>query len=396
VKILMFTHALYRIGTWYRVFNLASVLVRRGHSVCIAKMGTQRLVPHESTEDGVAILELPRFWGSSLFYQGTRTPGDIAGRIAVQALRRYDVVHAFTHHLNSLLPALIGRHLRRSAVVLGDRDDLWADGGLLGRPDAGGAVAKASYRFHAWTEQNMARWLGATTVVSEDLLERVLKTGVDPRRVRKVINGCPTERIHPGDRVVARTALGLPQDRQILLFIGVGQYDVDLILDSLRHLRQTQPGSPPPLTLLVGPHEDSMRRWAEERGVSNDVIATGFKKDHELPAYLHAADIGLLPFADKPLNRARFPIKIGDYLAAGLPILTNRVGEMGRIVSEEDVGEATAPDIASYAAGLSRMLSDQGRLEVWRGRARAAAERMSWEAVGRELEGFYIELGAPA
>jgi glycosyltransferase involved in cell wall biosynthesis len=394
VNILMFTHAMYRIGTWYRVFNLASVLVRRGHSVCIAKAGTQRLLPHESTEDGVSILELPRFWGSSLFYQGTRMPIDIAGRIALQVLRRYDVVHAFTHHLNSLLPALIGHHLRRNTLVLGDRDDLWADGGLLGSADQGGAVAQASYRFHAWTEHNMARWLGTMTVVSEDLLERVLKTGVDPRRVRKVINGCPTERIHPGDRAAARARLGLPQDRRILLFIGVGQYDVDLVMDTLRHLRKSQPSSPPPLTLLVGPHEDAMRRWAEERGVSTDVIATGFKKDHELPSYLHAADIGLLPFADKPLNRARFPIKIGDYLAAGLPILTNQVGEMGRIVSEEDVGEATAPDPESYAAGLSRMLSDQGRLDVWRQRARAAAERMSWDAVGRELEAFYVELGA--
>jgi glycosyltransferase involved in cell wall biosynthesis len=392
MKILMLTHAMFRIGTWYRVRDLGTALVRLGHSVRVAKAGMQRLVPRESIEDGLSIVELPRLWGSSWFYQGTRMPVDIAGRLAMEVFGRYDVVHAFTHHLNCLLPAALGSRLLPKTLVVGDRDDLWADGGLLGNPDGGTAMGKLSYRFHGWTERNMARWLPAMTVVSEDLRARVLSAGADPRRVRKVMNGCPVDRIRPGDRQAARRALGLPEDRRILLFIGVGQYDVDLVLDALRVLRAQSPDAPVPLAILVGPHEESIRHWAEARGLGSDVIATGFKKDHEIPPYLHAADVGLLPFADKPLNWARFPIKIGDYLAAGLPILTNDVGEMGRIVREEDVGEVTAPDAAAYAAGMLRLLSDQPRLDACRARARPAAERLSWDAMARELESFYAEL----
>lgn len=388
----MFTHALFRIGTWYRVLNLASVLARRGHTVRIAKAGTQRLLPRETVEDGVSIVELPRLWGSSWFDQGTRMPADIVGRVLLESVGHYDVVHAFTHHLNCLLPAVVGRGLLRKTAVVGDRDDLWADGGLLGAVGDRTGLAKLSYRFHGWSERNMARWLPAMTVVSEDLRSRALAEGAHPNQVRKIMNGCPVDRIVPGDQVAARRALALPIDRQILLFVGVGQYDVDLVLDALAALRERWPTGPRPLTLFVGPHEDSIRRWAQERSVEADVIATGFKKDHELPSYLHAADVGLLPFADKPLNWARFPIKIGDYLAAGLPILTNAVGEMGRIVAEEHVGEVTAPNAPAYAAGLLRLLSDPARLADCRSRARPAAERLSWDAMGRELESFYDEL----
>ncbi len=171
MDILMFTHVMNRIGTWYRVFNLAAGLVRRGHSVRIAKVGLQRLVPEEKIEDGVSILELPRLWGSSLFHQSTRMPLDITARFAMQLFHRYDVVHAFSHHLNALLPALLGSRSGRGATVLGDRDDLWSEGGLLGAPERPGLLARADYRFHRWTEYNMARWLGTMTVVSDDLDE---------------------------------------------------------------------------------------------------------------------------------------------------------------------------------------------------------------------------------
>src|SRR5581483_11077098 len=174
-----------------------------------------------TVEDGVAVLEVPRLWGSSLFDPATRMPYDIATRIGVQADHRFDVVHWFTHHLNSLLPPLAGSWLRRGSVVVGYRDDLWTEGGLMGPPGGRPWLERMSYRFHQWTELNMSRWLGNMTVVSDDLMQRVLQSGVSPSRVRKVMNGCPVDRIVPGDRAAARAALGLAQDRRIALFVGV-------------------------------------------------------------------------------------------------------------------------------------------------------------------------------
>jgi glycosyltransferase involved in cell wall biosynthesis len=393
MKVLMFTSVIDRVGTWYRAFNLAAALTRRGHTVTLVKGGTQRLIPRRQVEAGVEIWNLPRLWGSSFFHRGTRMPWDIVERASFQVFGHHDVAHAFTHHLNSMLPALAGRWLRPRTLVLGDRDDLWADGGLYGDGSGRSLVGALDYRFHSWTERGMGRWFHGMTVASDDLMRRVCADGAAPANVRKIINGCPIERIRPGDRRAARDKLGLPGDRPILLFIGVGQYDVDLILASLRLLKQSSP-SLAPLTFLVGPNQELLRKLVAEDGLSEDVIATGFLSDEAIVPYLHAADVGLLPFADKPLNWARYPIKIGDYLAAGLPVITNFVGEMGRIVRTEQVGLATDSSPAAYAAGIVQMLSDPEALAGFRSRARPAAERMSWDAAGVDLERFYLDLGA--
>jgi glycosyltransferase involved in cell wall biosynthesis len=392
MNILMYTSLIDRVGTWYRAFNLAAALTRRGHRLTLIKGGTQRLVPRRQVEDGVAIWDFPRFWGSSFFHRGTRMPWDIVERIAFSAFEHYDVVHAFTHHLNSMLPALAGKWLRPSTLVLADRDDLWADGGLYGDGSGRSFVGQLDYRFHSWTERGMGRWFDSMTVASDDLMQRAVADGASPDRVRKIINGCPVERIRPGDRRAAREALGLPLDRAILLFVGVGQYDVDLVLAALRLLKRTSPDVAMPLTYLVGPNREHLEKLVADDGLSADIVATGFLSDAQIVPYLQAADVGLLPFADKALNRARFPIKIGDYLAAGLPVLTNFVGEMGRIVRDEQVGLATDANAQAYATGMVQMLSDPEVLAGFRSRARLAAEQMSWDAVGGDLEQAYLDL----
>jgi glycosyltransferase involved in cell wall biosynthesis len=306
----------------------------------------------------------------------------------------YDVVHAFTHHLNSLLPAVLARWVRPGALTIGDRDDLWADGGLYGDGSQLSGLAGLDFRFHSWTERSMGRWFDAMTVVSDDLSRRVIASGIDPLRVRKVINGCPTDRITPGDQQAARAELGLPADRAIAVFVGVGQYDVDLVFGALLELRKAHPDLPRPLTVFIGPNDEWLRGLAAERGLADEILATGMLTDAQILPYLRAADLGLLPFADKPLNWARFPIKIGDYLAAGLPVLTNDVGEMGRIVRETQSGLATAPDAPSYAAGLATLLADRPGLARYRRAAIEAAQKLGWDAIGGELESFYLELGA--
>jgi glycosyltransferase involved in cell wall biosynthesis len=68
------------------------------------------------------------------------------------------------------------------------------------------------------------------------------------------------------------------------------------------------------------------------------------------------------------------------------------VGEMGRIVRDEQVGLATDASPQAYATGMVQMLSDPEALAGFRRRARIAAEQMSWDAVGGVLEKAYLDL----
>ena len=52
-----------------------------------------------------------------------------------------------------------------------------------------------------------------------------------------------------------------------------------------------------------------------------NVVFEGQVAYEELPAVLHAARVGLMPFIDSRVNRGRSPMKLYEYLAAGLNVV---------------------------------------------------------------------------
>lgn len=386
LRILYVTPISHRAGTWFRCFSLARELARLGHEVTLLKTSAdRRVVPNAWMEDGVRIVDSPRFWGSRWSRGNTRLPSDLLYRTLVVLRERWDVAHAFSHHMNAVWPALLAKGAGRATRLFFDWDDLWTRGGIYGdTPTA--PIARLSHELDALSEVHSKRFGDGVTVVSAYLRDLCIRDGVDPARIHLLGNGCPVDEIAPGDRRAARERLSIPHDRPVAVFVGYGQYDVDLVLDALQILKSA---NHPLMVCFTGPHPDKTQAAAAARGLSSDdVRAAGLVPYPEMIAYLHAADVGLLPYADKLLNWARWPIKMGDYLAAGRPIATNDVGEMARMVREYDVGVVTAPDARSYADGIAQMLARRD-LAALESRARRAAESWCWARVALDAERVY-------
>ena len=93
----------------------------------------------------------------------------------------------------------------------------------------------------------------------------------------------------------------------------------------------------------------------------------------ELPDVLRGADVGLIPYARNELTDAIFPMKVYEYLAAGLPVVATALPS---IVGVKEV--ATAADAAGLAALIDNAL---GHDRPERRAARSqAAEAHSWDA----------------
>lgn len=93
----------------------------------------------------------------------------------------------------------------------------------------------------------------------------------------------------------------------------------------------------------------------------------------DLPLLLHSARVGLLPLSDDPLNSARSPMKLFEYLAAGLTVLAR---ETPTIQPDPAVGLFTYSHRDDAAAALSRALMFDSSDDA--GVRRAATE--SWKA----------------
>ncbi len=97
-----------------------------------------------------------------------------------------------------------------------------------------------------------------------------------------------------------------------------------------------------------------------------------------LPAVLRAADAGLIPYARNALTESVFPMKVYEYLAAGLPVVATPLPALA------EVGEvATAPDAEGLARALERALAADSP-ERRAARSRAAAAH-SWERRLQEI-----------
>jgi glycosyltransferase involved in cell wall biosynthesis len=66
-----------------------------------------------------------------------------------------------------------------------------------------------------------------------------------------------------------------------------------------------------------GPGRENLERIARERNFSDRMIFAGHVPNREVPHYIDAMDIGVIPHS----NRYRSPIKMFEYAAAGKPIL---------------------------------------------------------------------------
>ncbi len=106
-----------------------------------------------------------------------------------------------------------------------------------------------------------------------------------------------------------------------------------------------------------------------------NVHLLGRKPYRDLPAYCAAFDAALVPFKCNELTRNVNPIKLREYLAAGLPVVSTPLPEAER--HQPDV--ETAPDAASFARACERAVRSSSPSDRIRRSRRVAHE--TWEAV---------------
>ena len=71
---------------------------------------------------------------------------------------------------------------------------------------------------------------------------------------------------------------------------------------------------------------------AELRAARIPIGITGFLPKEEVPSVVSSFDIALMPAPDNALHRAAMPTKLLEYMAAGLPCVASKVGEIPHIL----------------------------------------------------------------
>jgi glycosyltransferase involved in cell wall biosynthesis len=135
--------------------------------------------------------------------------------------------------------------------------------------------------------------------------------------------------------------------------------------------------------LLVGPEARTGADWLPSLTARENVCWVGPQPFAALPGLLTHASVGLVPYADTPFNRGSFPLKLLEYLAAGIPaVSTGLPAALWLDAPPEHIAIADEPRAFADAvlALAQRPLTPAVRAE-----RRAFAAARSWDARAAQL-----------
>jgi len=138
--------------------------------------------------------------------------------------------------------------------------------------------------------------------------------------------------------------------------------------------------------------ELEMERHVQDGGI----VLAGYLPRQELLALYSKATALLIPLFDDLASQARFPTKLGEYLASGRPVVSNHIGEVGRFVRDgETAFLSPAGDVAAYSARILDVLDDTASARaVGRAGRRVAEEEFDYRLQGPRLRAFLEHIAA--
>lgn len=165
--------------------------------------------------------------------------------------------------------------------------------------------------------------------VSAELASRVVALGAEPERVATVLDGVDRTLFHPGDRDEARRLVGFDNGRRHLLFIGnlLPVKGVDVLLDACRALASRRDDW---CLHLVGDGAGraGLEQQARALGLTDRVLFHGSRAHAELPAWLRASDLFVLPSRSEGI-----PNVLLEASACGTPWVASQVGGIPEIAT---------------------------------------------------------------
>jgi glycosyltransferase involved in cell wall biosynthesis len=235
---------------------------------------------------------------------------------------------------------------------------------------------------------------GAVVAVSEPVADYVRRYRNQAAQIHVIPNAVDVERFDPSSRASRHPGAG----DFTIGFVGTlkpwhGVTDLvrafSLLAD--HHL---------PLRLLIvgdGPQIEALRQQAHElSGVANrQAHFTGAVPPAEVPRLLAEMDVAVAPYPE--LENCYFsPLKIFEYMAAGLPTVASRTGQIPMLLGHGETGLLVPPGNPTQLAGALRRLIQDPALRMRLGRAaRALVERQfTWSVVVDRLEQIAAQLPA--
>jgi teichuronic acid biosynthesis glycosyltransferase TuaC len=252
---------------------------------------------------------------------------------------KVDLIHAHTVMPAGFAGVLLGREFNLPVVCTGHGSDI---SHYPRRSRASCLATKWSLRH---TKQ--------LVTVSRDLKRKVASlASVD--NVEVVENGADDSLFTCISKREARTKVGLPFDKKMLLFVGnlVPVKGVDILLEAVSKLERMDT-----VLCVVGQGflRQSLESLAARLGIAERCMFVGGRPHREIPSWLSAADCLVLSSLSEG-----FPTILPEAMMCRVPIVATAVGGIPEVVKHQQTGLLVAPGDADALAEAINAILEPG------------------------------------
>ena len=185
----------------------------------------------------------------------------------------------------------------------------------------------------------------------------------------------------------ARTQLGWPQDRPILLAVRrlAKRMGLENLITAMEQVRAQQPD----VLLMIagkGPQADALKQQIEERNLSDNVRLLGFVSDEDLTLAYRAATLSVVP----TMAFEGFGLIVVESLAAGTPVLGTPIGGIPEIL--RPFSEELLFDDASASAisrGICEVFAGQRSLPDADACKTYVHQHYAWPVIAEKIKTVY-------
>ncbi len=186
----------------------------------------------------------------------------------------------------------------------------------------------------------------------------------------------------------ARVLLGFAPDTKIVVYTGhlYARKGAETLAQAAALMPKAQ-------FFFVGGTADDVARFRAQWGSQSNIHIVGHVPPIQVPRYLRAADVLVIPNSGKDQDAREFtsPMKLFEYMASGTPIVASDVPAIREVLGGQDATFFTPDDAAALAASITSAISHKQDAQQ---KARSAQQKVSGYTWGKRASSILEAMNA--
>jgi glycosyltransferase involved in cell wall biosynthesis len=203
-----------------------------------------------------------------------------------------------------------------------------------------------------------------------------------------IVHGRNTEKFKPSvyDNRKVRKGIGIHEDETVVMFSGTPRphKGVEFLIEAHSSLKQKD------ITTVIVGSDDNTYAENLKKKATEGIQFCGTKPFSDIPKWIAACDIFVVPQRDTLANRGQIPAKVFDAMAMGKPVVATEVGDLPRVL--DGCGVIVEPDSSkAIASALDDLYRNPEKRETLGAAARKrCVEQYSYKALAPKMKDIVL------